>query len=205
MLSQLEFQSCPGQDIFITCGLFSVGVILHLIANLEVESSTFNQANISHLQNLLGCFLHNRSIKVPSSLIRDCFLCLKGTTIVGQDGIEEVDVASPTGADTARMSTSTRSASAPGTRTEADESLDLTMETMLQDTRAKPATDFKYFAVNGSSTGCIDATASSKPYWAAYQTLTVESNAASEEQKLGFQLLIPYLKKFKEANAGSFV
>ena len=107
------------------------------------------------------------------------------------------------------MSTSTRSASAPGTRTEADESLDLTMETMLQDTRAKPATDFKYFAVNGSSTGCIDATASSngevKPYWAAYQTLTVESNAASEEQKLGFQLLIPYLKKFKEANAGSFV
>ncbi len=33
----------------------------------------------------------------------------------------------------------------------------------------------------------------------------MESKAASEERKLGFQLLIPYLEKFKEANAGSFV
>jgi hypothetical protein len=33
----------------------------------------------------------------------------------------------------------------------------------------------------------------------------VESKAASEEQKLGFQLLIPYLEKFKEANAGLVV
>ena len=43
------------------------------------------------------------------------------------------------------------------------------------------------------------------PYSAAYRALTVESKAASEERKLGFQLLIPYLEKFKEANAGSFV
>jgi hypothetical protein len=43
------------------------------------------------------------------------------------------------------------------------------------------------------------------PYSAAYCALTVESKAASEEQKLGFQLLIPYLKKFKETYAGSLV
>jgi hypothetical protein len=45
------------------------------------------------------------------------------------------------------------------------------------------------------------------PYSAAHCVLTVESKAASEEQKLGYQLLIPYLEKFKEtnANAGSFV
>jgi hypothetical protein len=43
------------------------------------------------------------------------------------------------------------------------------------------------------------------PYLAAYRALTVESKAASEEQKLGFQLLIPYIEKFKETNAGSFV
>jgi len=130
--SQLEFWSCPGQDNFFDCGLFSVGVVLHLLANLEVESNTFNQANVSHLRNLLGCFLHNRSRKVPSSLIRNCFPRLKGTSILGHDGIEEVDGASPTVADAARMSTST-SASAPGTRAEADESLDLAMETILQD------------------------------------------------------------------------
>jgi hypothetical protein len=40
---------------------------------------------------------------------------------------------------------------------------------------------------------------------AAYCALTVELKAASEEQKLGFQLLIPYLEKFKETNAGLFV
>jgi hypothetical protein len=130
--SQLEFRSCPGQDNFIDCGLFSVGVVLHLLANLEVESNTFNQANVSHLRNLLGCFLHNRSRKVPSSLIRNCFPRLKGTSILGQDGIEEVDGASPTGADAARMRPST-SASASGTRAEADGSLDLAMETILQD------------------------------------------------------------------------
>jgi hypothetical protein len=62
--SQLEFLSCPGQDNFINYGLFSVGVVLHLHANLEVESNTFNQANVCHLRNLLGCFLHNRSRKV---------------------------------------------------------------------------------------------------------------------------------------------
>jgi hypothetical protein len=44
-----------------------------------------------------------------------------------------VDGASPTGgADAARMSTTT-SASAPGTWADADESLDLVMETILQD------------------------------------------------------------------------
>ncbi len=43
------------------------------------------------------------------------------------------------------------------------------------------------------------------PYSAEYRALTVESKAASEEQKLGFQLVIPYLEKFKETNAGSFV
>jgi hypothetical protein len=113
--SQLEFRSCPGQDNFINCGRFSVGVFLHLLANLEVESNTFNQANVSHLRNLLGCFLHNRSRKVPSFLIRNCFPRLKGTSILTHDGIEVVDGASPTGgADAARMSTTT-SASAPGT------------------------------------------------------------------------------------------
>jgi hypothetical protein len=50
--SQLEFLSCPGQDNFINYGLFSVGVVLHLLANLEVESNTFNQANVCHLRNL---------------------------------------------------------------------------------------------------------------------------------------------------------
>jgi hypothetical protein len=131
--SQLEFRSCPGQDNFIDCGLFSVGVVFHLLANLEVESNTFNQANVSHLRNLLGCSLHNRSRNFPSSLIRNCFPRLnKGANILTQDGIEEVDGASPTGADAARMSTTT-SASAPGTRADADKSLDLAMETILQD------------------------------------------------------------------------
>jgi hypothetical protein len=59
--SQLQSRSCPGQDNFIACGLFSDGVVLHLLANLEVEPNTFNQANVSHLQNLLGCSLYNRS------------------------------------------------------------------------------------------------------------------------------------------------
>ncbi len=43
------------------------------------------------------------------------------------------------------------------------------------------------------------------PYSAAYRALTVESKAASEEQKLSLQLLIPFLEKLKKANAGSFV
>ena len=34
----------PSSTLFIDCGLFSVGVVLHLVANLEVESNTFNQA-----------------------------------------------------------------------------------------------------------------------------------------------------------------
>jgi hypothetical protein len=128
--SQLDFWSCPGQDNSIDCGLFSVGVVLHLLANLDVESNTFNQANVSHLQNFLACFLHSRSRKLPSSLIHNCSPRLKGTSILGLDGIEEGDGASPTDADAARTITSTSTststnASAPGTQAEADESLDL--------------------------------------------------------------------------------
>jgi hypothetical protein len=111
--SQLEFWSCPGQDNFIDCGLFSVGVVLHLLAHLEVESNAFKQAIISHLRNLFGCFPQQEQKG------SNCIPCLvKGTSILGQDGIEEVDGASPTGADAARLSTST-SASAPGTQAEA--------------------------------------------------------------------------------------
>jgi hypothetical protein len=59
--------------------------------------------------------------------------CLKGTSsILTHDGIDKVDGDSPTGADAARMSTTT-SASAPETQEDADESLDLAMETILQD------------------------------------------------------------------------
>ena len=50
--NKVEFRPCPGQANNVDCGLFSVGVVLHLLANLEVESSTFNQANVSHLRNL---------------------------------------------------------------------------------------------------------------------------------------------------------
>ena len=297
--NKLEFRPCPGQANAVDCGLFSVGVVLHLLANVEIESNTFNQANVSHLRNLLGCFLHNRSKKVPSSLIRNCFPHLKGTSILHQVGIEEVDVTSPTTSTAA-----TTSASAGGTASDEGSPAipDLAMETLLRDSNqqvfaclddvnpivttyeiqtgnrlrilrsernkyrlyrcvahvnctyevlfGRRRLDGNYILkrINNKHVGVHSAarardgrrwkerragkldkfvvqvlktkkeppipadivkTATSNgeviPYYAAYRVLNDESKAASEERKLGFQLIIPYLDKFKEANSGSFV
>ena len=43
------------------------------------------------------------------------------------------------------------------------------------------------------------------PYFAAYRALNAESHAVTWEEKLGFQLLIPYLEQMKVVNPGSFI
>ena len=308
LLSQLEFCPCPGQTNVIDCGLFSVGVVLHLLARKDVTSDTFKQADVSHLRNLLGCFLHSRKRKIPSSVIRNSFPCLKGTSILDTDGIEEVDGGVDGCVDTTvdgGAATNTGSPTASITPTEAPnhDIPDMVMETILQGWKQQVFDSLDdvlplvstYEKQTGNRLRCVRSerhkyrhyqcsahenctfqvffgrrrkdgryllkklhnkhqgvhsaarakdgrrwkerrvgqlddvvvqvlktkkdppipadvvkTAATKKgevvsYNAAYRALNAESKVESEEQKRGFQLVIPYLEKFKEENPGSFV
>ena len=83
----------------IDCGLFCIGVVLHLLDGIEVKRDTFPHRNCSRLRLKLSThFTHvvqhaddKDVISQPTGqVVRNCFPLLQGTSIVEAGGVEDV-------------------------------------------------------------------------------------------------------------------
>ena len=330
MLSLLEVSPCPQQRNGIDCGLFTIGVVLHLLGKLHVTPKTFKDQHVSHLRKVLGTFLASamtghkqKKVTIPSALIRDCFPSLKGTTIVGECGVELLGskttgtttvsvVASPPPPPVKEVLNSNMKEGGQAnfdsmdvsiTASDSESPQDVTMEELLKGRKVQafaslddviPMVEtyekitgnklkisrsetnrfrlykccehmnctyeilfgrrrldgsFAVKRINNRHTGgrrsarardgrrwkerrvgkldnVIVQVLNTKndkplpadlvktaatlngdviPYFAAYRALNTESKAVTREEKLGFQLLIPYLEQMKVVNPGSFI
>ena len=50
VMKKVEYNNCPGQLNGIDCGLFAIGVVLHLFDGIEVDRDTFTHRNCSRLR-----------------------------------------------------------------------------------------------------------------------------------------------------------
>jgi hypothetical protein len=79
--SNVQFHPCPGQSNCVDCGLFAVGVVLHIIDGIPIDASIFDQVCISRLRtelsNHLSVVTRLRKYPLPSFVIRKCFSRLK--------------------------------------------------------------------------------------------------------------------------------
>ena len=99
VLKKVEYHDCPGQLNGIDCGLFCIGVVLHLLDGIDVDRGTFTHRHCSQLRLKLSTHfthvLHHADDKDVVSqptgqVVRDCFPLLQGTSIVGAGGVEDV-------------------------------------------------------------------------------------------------------------------
>jgi len=98
VLEKLKYQECPQQLNGIDCGLFCVGVVLHILDGKTIDRDAFSKEHVTELRfklgnHFMGC-QHNRSNEPnhepTSKVVRDCFPSLRGTTIVSEYGVEDV-------------------------------------------------------------------------------------------------------------------
>jgi hypothetical protein len=93
VFDKLQYQECPKQINGIDCGLFCVGVTLHILVGETTDRDTFSQEHITELRLKLGA-RHNRTNKTnhqpTSKVVRDCFPSLRGTTILSEHCVEDV-------------------------------------------------------------------------------------------------------------------
>ena len=84
LLELVEFDECPPQTNGHDCGLFAVAVLLHLVEGKEVNSQTFRQSDIMILLKKLAVWesLESFETTTVSAIVRNCFLALRGTSIV---------------------------------------------------------------------------------------------------------------------------
>ena len=97
---EVVYYDCPRQRNGIDCGLFAVGVVLHLIEGKAIDSDTFSPKDIHQLRLNLSNHFSQANDDLPTSdrvlhqqtsrVVRDCFPQLKGTTILSVHGVEEV-------------------------------------------------------------------------------------------------------------------
>ncbi|KAI2492021.1 hypothetical protein MHU86_22546 [Fragilaria crotonensis] len=98
VLEKLKYQECPQQLNGIDCGLFCVGVVLHILDGKTIDRDAFSKEHVTELRFKLGNHFmgsqHNRSNEPnhepTSKVVRDCFPSLRGTTIVSEYGVEDV-------------------------------------------------------------------------------------------------------------------
>ena len=50
VLKLVEYHDCPGQLRGIDCGLFCIGVVLHLLDGIDVDRDTFTHRHCSQLR-----------------------------------------------------------------------------------------------------------------------------------------------------------
>ena len=104
LMSLVSFECCPQQLNGIDCGLFCVGVVLHLLDNLVVDAETFDSKDITALRMRLYVHftrkvnnktkryehvIHQRTSKV----IRDSFnkLTSWGAPSIAKSGLADID------------------------------------------------------------------------------------------------------------------
>ncbi|KAI2506926.1 MULE transposase domain [Fragilaria crotonensis] len=78
--TQVKHCPCPTQGNLIDCGLFSIGVVLHIIDSIPITNETFKQEHMTKLRSDLATHLaavENLSkYPLPCSVIRGCFPAL---------------------------------------------------------------------------------------------------------------------------------
>ena len=94
VFEKLGYQECPPQNNGIDCGLFCVGVLLHLLDGKTVARNTFSHKHVAEVRLKLGEHFNGarqtRNNASVSKVIRDCFPKLQGTTIASEYGVEDV-------------------------------------------------------------------------------------------------------------------
>ena len=99
VLRKVDYHDCPGQLNGIDCGLFCIGVVLHLLDGIEVDRDTFTHRHCSRLRMKLSTHfthvVHNPddedAMSIPTGqVVRDCFPLLQGTSIVRAGGVEDI-------------------------------------------------------------------------------------------------------------------
>ena len=78
--TQVKHCPCPTQDNVIDCGLFSIGVVLHIIDSIPITNETFKQEHMTKLRSdlatHLGAVENLSKYPLPCSVIRGCFPAL---------------------------------------------------------------------------------------------------------------------------------
>ena len=99
LLKKVSYHKCPSQLNGIDCGLFCVGVVLHLLDGINVDSTTFSHQDCSPLRLRLSThFLHiihhpdNKDVinQTTCQVVCDSFPLLQGTTIAISYGVEDI-------------------------------------------------------------------------------------------------------------------
>ena len=92
LIGRLHYGDCPIQDNGFDCGLFAVGIVLHLIEGKDIYSETFTQKHITNLRSRLATVFEGDGAEsgTTSQVVRGCFPQLRGSSILGMYGLEVV-------------------------------------------------------------------------------------------------------------------
>lgn len=116
LIERVQYHECPAQRNGIDCGLFCIGVVLHLLDGKIVNNDTFNHQQCHRLRMKLSThFTHvvhypddrDAIHQQTSQVVRDCFPQLRGTSIVSAYGVEEVHQSTAFGGSTSATTTIT--------------------------------------------------------------------------------------------------
>jgi hypothetical protein len=89
----LEYCDCPIQLNGYDCGLFAIGVVIHLVDGKNLMEQTFKQENITDLRRKMATFFGDNGIgelETTSQVVRGCFPQLRGSSILDSFGLEVV-------------------------------------------------------------------------------------------------------------------
>jgi hypothetical protein len=93
LLQNVQYQDCPRQLNRYDCGLFAVGIILHLVEGKDIGTETFTQEHITNLwSELVTVFASDdgTASETTSRVVHSCFPQLNGSSILDSFGVEVV-------------------------------------------------------------------------------------------------------------------
>ena len=94
LLKRVEYGECPRQLNGFDCGLFAVGIVLHLVEGKVITMETFTQQDITGLRAKLTAVFggEGTGLGTTSQVVRACFPKLNGSSILDTFGVEVLDV-----------------------------------------------------------------------------------------------------------------
>jgi hypothetical protein len=90
LLQKVEYRDCPRQLNGFDCGLFAVGIILHLVEGKDIGTETFTQQHITNLRSEFFASDNGAASGTTSQVVRSCFPQLNGSSILDSFGAVEV-------------------------------------------------------------------------------------------------------------------
>ena len=92
LIQRVQYGDCPIQENGFDCGLFAVGIILHVIEGKRINTETFKQQHVTNLRSRLATVFAGDSTELgtTSQVVRECFPQLRGSSILDSFGLEVV-------------------------------------------------------------------------------------------------------------------